>query len=346
MGVVTTIHTLKGNIQDALDYVLDREKSESHLMSCSNSASPFLAGKKWKVLNEIRSKSEMQEDSTVGYHFIQSFDDKNVTPEKCYELARQWIEKCTKGKYDYVISVHKNTDHVHAHIIVNPINNETGKSWHLYYKRDLKKFRTYSDEICKSYGLEINENKKGISNSWYKHHQIKQGDSNDQMIMKSLDYLCDKVKDYEQLKQCLTVLGYKVEDGFNQTNESLYEDYEFTLNKKMIDTNLTDEFSYFVRIPYTQEYIQIPKEKGQWDEKEQTLKCHMNFNEKHIIYDLKGNIVDEERDGVFIAEHLEDKKIKGRKGLQIKTPFMKKPRRCKFLSNEYADGILFFEKYN
>ena len=219
---------------------------------------------------------------------------------------------------------------------MNPFNKKTGKKWDIYYKRDLKKFRSYSDEICQKYGLEVFDEKenRGINNSWYKHHHIKQGDSNDQIIIKTLDYLCDRVENYDQLKLYLQNIGYEVEDGLNNQDLLDYENYNFTLHKKMIDENLSDEYSYFVRIPYTQEYIQIPKENAEWNESNKILKCYLNFKKEYVVYDCNGNVIDDKKNGIFIANHLENKNNKGRSGLRIKTPLTKKFRRCKFLKNE------------
>ena len=58
MGVVTTVHSLKGNIQDALDYVLDESKTEQCITECSNCASPLLAGKKWKSMYPQEIKAD------------------------------------------------------------------------------------------------------------------------------------------------------------------------------------------------------------------------------------------------------------------------------------------------
>lgn len=343
MGAIVNVHSLKGDIQNALDYILDEEKTENILTGCTNSSVPELAGIKWKSLrnaNKIQNGySKNDKDSVKGYHFILSFDDPKVSPEICYEIAEKFLKKVTNDEYDSVISVHKDTEHIHAHMIVNSNHKETGKQWDLYYKKEINRFKKINDEICKGYGIEPIQEIGSGGKSWWKHHHDKIGDSYDIILIKTLDYLVDRVQTYEQLKMYLRNIGYIIEDGLEEdssieVNNDLKE-YEFTLNKKMISEQLSDEYSWFVRIPFTKDYMQIPKSNGAWiDENNTTLKCRMDFTNNYLIYDSNANIVNNAKPGELIASHLESKnKFVNREGLRIKVPGSKKFRRCKYLKN-------------
>lgn len=341
MASINTVHELRGNIQDAIDYILDEEKTDWNLVGCTNCANPSLAGTKWKITNN-QSKSQNglfnDKNGVVGYHFINSFEKGSITPEECFELSKEWIEKCTNNQYDYVISVHTNTDHIHAHIIVNSVNRETGNKWNLFFKTELNKFKQYNNEVLKEHGIEpLSDVENSKSNSWYKHFRENRGDDHESLLVKTLDYLVTKVETYEQLKLYLQKIGYEIEDGSQQNveNSNLKDDiFHFTLNKKMVNGEFTDEYSYFVRLPYTQDYIQIPNENAFWDDNNITLKCQMNINDVITVYDSKANIT-KESTGKDILKTVEEKNVekRGRQGLRIKPPHSKYFKKCKYLTN-------------
>ena len=111
-------------------------------------------------------------DHRVGYHFQQSFAPGTVTKEQAMQITQEWIEDISNGQYDYVMALHtdkyyEGLPHYHVHIIVNPKNKVTGKNWDIYYKRDVNKFKDSSDRICASHGLDIIENYKNVSKSYY-----------------------------------------------------------------------------------------------------------------------------------------------------------------------------------
>lgn len=336
MSVITKVHALRGKISNALDYILNPEKSEPWLVGTSMGVIPEHTGMFWE--------SEWQEEgyrgSKVGYHFIQSFDEPNLSPEQIYELADEWIKDCTNGEYDYVIAVHKNTKHTHAHIIVNPVNRITKVGWDIYYKKDLPIFREKNDKMCRKYGLEVLPNEHGRSSSWWNHQNKNVGDSDLDVIRKTIDYVIPKVKDYNDFKLYLQKLGFEVEDGIKNkedtNNTDKYKNYKFTINEKMVNQDLSNDDFYFIRIPYSTDWMLIDKENAKWNEKGNTLECHMDFTKVYNIYNSSGDtVIDYERNGFDIANQWEskNKNNNGRQGLRIKLPNRKKFRRCKRIKN-------------
>lgn len=338
MSAIVKVHSLRGNIQDAIDYILDENKTEPMLTSCTNCNVPQLAGTVWKYQQHIRFDDRLNSDGVQGYHFILSFDDMNVTSEQVHDIAERFLSEATNDEYDDVIAVHTNTDHLHAHIIVNPINKNTNKKWNIYFKKEINFFKEIENRICKDYGIEPLPIKRGTSRSWWKHHNEKMGDGHDTIITKTLDYLVNKVQSYEQLKIYLTNIGYTVEDDLDavkQIDENRLRNFEFTINKKLINESFSDEYSYFIRIPFTNEYFQIPIENGTWVNAEKnTLKCKMDLTKNYVIYDKAANIINSNKSGRIISQNLEEKNCRGiREGLRIKVPGSKYFRRCKYLKN-------------
>lgn len=97
-------------------------------------------------------------------HYVQSFSSKDsslLSSKQVHEIGRKWAEKNFKG-YEVFISTHTDKNHCHNHFIVNSVNYETGKKIHLD-KNALDEFKTYSDFLCKEYGLDIITRKRSIA---------------------------------------------------------------------------------------------------------------------------------------------------------------------------------------
>lgn len=92
--------------------------------------------------NEKLRIRKRRKDGIVLYHEIISFnslDSKNLTPEKIEDMIRQYI-RLRNPNGSYVVCVHKDRDHIHAHICTSAINR-SGKNMRLSRKdlADLKK---------------------------------------------------------------------------------------------------------------------------------------------------------------------------------------------------------------
>ena len=56
------------------------------------------------------------------YTSIQSFEIGEVTPELAHEIGKQFADEILGGKYEYVLTTHIDTDHVHNHLICNAVD--------------------------------------------------------------------------------------------------------------------------------------------------------------------------------------------------------------------------------
>ena len=95
-------------------------------------------------------------DGRLFYHFVQSFSvDENVTPQTAHEIAVRFAEE-TEMFYGYeiVVSTHCDRDHIHSHFIMNSVNADNGKKFHIN-ENEIEKLMQKSDAICCEYGLSI-----------------------------------------------------------------------------------------------------------------------------------------------------------------------------------------------
>lgn len=97
-------------------------------------------------------------DGRLYYHFVQSFSvDETISPQTAHEIALRFTEKAKLLEgYEIVVSTHCDREHIHSHFVLNSVNAETGKKFHIG-ENDLETLMQVSDNVCREYGLSIVE---------------------------------------------------------------------------------------------------------------------------------------------------------------------------------------------
>lgn len=152
-----------GSLEEAIDYALNRDKTESMVFedalgcTCENAFSDMMATK----------QRFHKTDGVQGYHLVQSFAAGEITPELAHLIGMELAEQLLKGKYEVVVTTHLNTSHYHNHLVFNSVSMEDGRKYHSNSRSYYEDVRRISDGLCKKYGLSIiqPENGKGKSYS-------------------------------------------------------------------------------------------------------------------------------------------------------------------------------------
>lgn len=96
-----------GSLEGAIDYALNREKTEQTIFedsigcTCENAYADMAATKK-----RFHKAGGVQ-----GYHLIQSFAAGEVSPELAHLVGQELAEQLLKGQFEVVITTHLNTSH-------------------------------------------------------------------------------------------------------------------------------------------------------------------------------------------------------------------------------------------
>ena len=136
-------------------YVMNRGKTDENLISGIN-CSPDT------VLQEFTfvKKQFKKEDGRTYVHIVQAFSpDDDLTPELAHEIGLRFAEYF--GGYQALVATHRNTDHIHNHIILNSVNMETGKKFH-QSAAEMRQVKEYSNKLCREYGLSETETKSSF----------------------------------------------------------------------------------------------------------------------------------------------------------------------------------------
>lgn len=141
------------------------------------------------------------------FHAIQSFAEKEVTPEQAHEIGLKLAEELWGDKFQVIVSTHLNTDNIHTHFVLNSVSFIDGKRF-CNTKKDYATMRKTSDRLCDDYGLSVlkQEEKynKYATSSLYK-----------ELMKDSIDYAIENAKDYNEFIKILQDLDYIVTDKNN-----------------------------------------------------------------------------------------------------------------------------------
>ena len=197
---VTKFLSRKTRLDTIIKYVMNGEKTEKMMYVSGVNCRPDTAIQQMQDTKKRFNK----EGGIISYHLIQSFEGKEVSPEKCHELGLQYAKEIFGDDYEFVVATHLNTDNVHNHIVVNSVSFKSGNKF--YSNRETKDFiRITSDFICRENGLSI------VSTPWKHKGYYKLYAKNNpyiQLVKKDIDDAISSSYSYKGFKTRLENQGY------------------------------------------------------------------------------------------------------------------------------------------
>lgn len=131
-------------------YVLNGDKTQEQILTARLNCDP---GHECRQMLETK-RAVGKEGGVQYYHLIQSFQPGEVTPELALEIAREFAEEHLPG-YQTVIGIHVDKEHIHAHILFNSVNADTGEKYHSNAQSYYRQIRVISDRLCRERGLSV-----------------------------------------------------------------------------------------------------------------------------------------------------------------------------------------------
>ncbi|WP_242843403.1 relaxase/mobilization nuclease domain-containing protein [Ruminococcus albus] len=188
---------------DSLEYIVDGNKTRGHALvqSFMCETEPVRAAEQFRA---VRQRFGTGRSTTQAQHIIQSFSPGEVTPEKAMEIAEELCHRLLQEQYQYVIAVHEDHEHIHAHIIVNNTNMITGKTFETEHNQGNKKDRAWaelrriSDELCSENNLSIIQNpEQSKGKSHWEWDMSRQGLSWKAKLKYAIDQVVKVSKDFD-----------------------------------------------------------------------------------------------------------------------------------------------------
>ena len=147
---VTKILARRGGLRQAIEYVLNGDKTEEQILTATQNCT-----KESACHNMLSAKLRWNKmDKVQLYHIIQSFRPGEISPELALEIAQKFVQEHLPG-YQAVIGVHVDKKHIHAHIVFNSVNQMTGEKYHSNAQSYYQQIRAISDRLCRKHGLSV-----------------------------------------------------------------------------------------------------------------------------------------------------------------------------------------------
>ena len=147
---VIKIKTIKNNLEAVITYAQNGDKTENGILVSGVNCVPQTAYNQMALTKKFFHK----ESGRQGYHIIQSFNGKEVTPNEANEIGTLLAEELFGDKFQAIICTHINKDNVHNHIVLNSVSFIDGTKYH-NSKLDIALIKDKSDELCKEYELSV-----------------------------------------------------------------------------------------------------------------------------------------------------------------------------------------------
>ena len=147
---VTKILARKGRLDVGINYVLNGDKTEERVLTAHLNCDP---GRECREMLDTK-RAYGKEDGVMYYHIIQSFKPGEITPELALEIAKEFAQEHLAG-YETVIGVHVDKEHIHAHLVFNSVNADTGEKYHSNAQSYYQQIRSISDRLCREHGLSV-----------------------------------------------------------------------------------------------------------------------------------------------------------------------------------------------
>ena len=234
------------HLANAISYITDKEKTQDGLLVGSHNCNADTALQEMLAIKRKHGKM----DKRQGYHFIISFKKQEVRPETAMEITQKFVEKYFGDDFQCLYATHDNTEHVHSHILFNSVSWRTGKKYR-YEKGDwAREIQPIVNELCKEYGLSIQNIEVGTEKEPKKWDKTKQGIFiwNRQINLDVEDSI-SFANHYENFLKLMELKGYEIRRQSGET-------YLKPMGEKRF-IRLTDISGY-----YTKEAIESQIEKG------------------------------------------------------------------------------------
>lgn len=216
---VTKIINIKAHPQKAVDYICDKNKTETKENILIDSEGCGIHSIKYDFerihKNCYQNKNPKKVyTGNLAYHLIQSFEPGEVSPELAHQIGKEYANKVLEGKYSYVISTHVNRGHIHNHIIFCSTDNFAKGRYNDCTKERYRR-EHINDEICREYGLSTIDKTQGRNKKTLKYdkweYQNQKTDWKTEYI-NDIEQCINLADSYKEFLELMKNKGYGIDD--------------------------------------------------------------------------------------------------------------------------------------
>lgn len=159
------------------------------------------------TLYEFRhDRQEVNQRKIHSHHIIQSFSpDDHLTPEQINRIGQETVKELTGGRFRFIVATHVDKDHIHNHIILNSIDQNSDKKFLWDYKAE-HNLRMVSDRLSKIAGAKIIENRYS-----HRQYEVYRKTNFKYEIKQRVYFLIENSKNFEDFKKKAKALHLKID---------------------------------------------------------------------------------------------------------------------------------------
>lgn len=241
-----------------IKYILNPDKTNQFKLLSDYGMNHYLDFPIWEDLVEMYHSNCLNNDKLYerrgqyvehlkknihAHHLIQSFSsDDSLSPEEIHRIGHEVAMELTGGQFKFIVTTHIDRSHVHNHIMINAIDQNSFKKF-VWNKKMYQNFKHISDRISKIAGAKI------IELNRYSHTQFEAYKRSNwgYELKQRLYFLMENSKNYEDFLEKAKALHIKMD--FSGKHATFFmTDSEM---KQVIRGNKLNK-----RQPYSKDYFQ------------------------------------------------------------------------------------------
>ena len=158
------------------------------------------------LYNFRHARLEEKQRKIHAHHIIQSFSpDDHLTPEQINRIGYETAKELTGGRFRFIVATHVDKDHIHNHIILNSIDQNSDKKFLWDYKAE-HNLRMVSDRLSKIAGAKIIENRYS-----HRQYEVYRKTNYRYEIKQRVYFLIENSKNFEDFKKKAKVLHLEID---------------------------------------------------------------------------------------------------------------------------------------
>lgn len=214
------LHRSNGSVAAALglrmDYAMDTDKTDGGVLIDSYECDPYTAQSEFLFSKRLYGQNTGRDQGRhdiIAYHIRMSFKQGEVTARQTLELGHELALRWTKGRHQFIVAAHTNTNNPHAHIVFNSVDLDCTHKF-ADFKRSAIALRRVSDRVCLEHGLSVTE-QPGLSKGYNRAEYL--GEHKAPAVRDRLRELMDAAltgcKEYDGFIQALQAAGVTIKRG-------------------------------------------------------------------------------------------------------------------------------------
>ena len=210
---ITKYKVIQKNLEAVINYAKNGDKTEKGILVSGINCLPDTAY--FQMM--LTKKNFHKEDGRLGYHIIQSFNGKEVSPEKCNSIGVELAQSLFGDKYQVLVCTHIDKENVHNHIVLNSVSFIDGSKYH-NSNAELAFIRETNDDLCRKYGLSVIESKKAnkeTDNARSRTNNYNRNNGKMELIKTDIDEAIENARKYQDFVDMLAYKGYYLKKSNN-----------------------------------------------------------------------------------------------------------------------------------